>query len=400
MVFWDNLILELLDMELSAFLVSCCFKNCEDNFIWMFTGVYDPVLAEERDVFSNELGAIRGLWHDPWCVGGDFNVVRFLEERRNCQRLLTSMRRFSQFIEEMCLKDLPLSGGLFTWCGGSNNESASRLDRFLVSDDWENHFSGLFRNTLPKPVLDHAPILLDGGGKRKGKMPFRFENMLLKVEGFKDLIRNWWEGYSVQGSFSHILAVKLKALKQDLKIWNKEVLENVTTKKLEALAQLGLWDVKERERALTVEETEVRRGVVEEFKKWAEMEEISWGQKSRELWLKEGDKNTSFFHKMAKLRVDGVLLDGEDNFKEAVTNAFQRILAETGEWRLSLDGLDFDCLQCVDSEVLETPFSEEEVLEALSNLCGDKALGPDGFTLAFWQHCWDFVKPEVMGLFC
>ena len=149
MVFWDNLILELLDMELSAFLVSCCFKNCEDNFIWMFTGVYDPVLAEERDVFSNELGAIRGLWHDPWCVGGDFNVVRFLEERRNCQRLLTSMRRFSQFIEEMCLKDLPLSGGLFTWCGGSNNESTSRLDRFLVSNDWENHFSGLFQNTLP-----------------------------------------------------------------------------------------------------------------------------------------------------------------------------------------------------------------------------------------------------------
>ena len=103
---------------------------------------------------------------------------------------------------------------------------------------------------------------------------------------------------------------------------------------------------------------------------------------------------------MAKLRVDGVLLDGEDNIKEVVTNAFQRILAETGEWRLSLDALDFDCLQCVDSEVLETPFSEEEVLEALSNLCGDKALGPDGFTLAFWQHFWDFVKPEAMGLFC
>lgn len=87
------------------------------------------------------------------------------------------MRRFSKFIKDMCLRDLPLSGGLFTWCGGSNNESDSRLDRFLVSNDWENHFSGLFHSTLPKPVSDHAPILLDGRGIRKGKTPFRFENM-------------------------------------------------------------------------------------------------------------------------------------------------------------------------------------------------------------------------------
>ena len=70
LVFWDNRVLELLDMELCAFSVSCCFKNCEDNFIWMFIGVYNPILAKERDDFWNELGAIRGLWHNPWCVGG------------------------------------------------------------------------------------------------------------------------------------------------------------------------------------------------------------------------------------------------------------------------------------------------------------------------------------------
>ena len=29
----------------------------------------------------------------------------------------------------------------------------------------------------------------------------------------------------------------------------------------------------------------------------------------------------------------------------------------------------------------------------------DKALGPDGFTVAFWQFCWDFVKEEIVDLF-
>ena len=132
-----------------------------------------------------------------------------------------------------------MSGGEYTWCGGLNNSSASKLDHFLVFDNWEDQLSGLVKKIHPNPTFDHAPILLDGGGIRNGTIRFRFENMRLKEEGFKDLIRNWWEGYSIRGSYSHVLEVKLKSLKQDLKVWNKEVFWNVSTKKLEALVQLG-----------------------------------------------------------------------------------------------------------------------------------------------------------------
>ena len=31
-------------------------------------------------------------------------------------------------------------------------------------------------------------------------MPFRFENMWLKEESFKEVLRKWWEGIQVSGS--------------------------------------------------------------------------------------------------------------------------------------------------------------------------------------------------------
>ena len=41
--------------------------------------------------------------------------------------------------------------------------------------------------------------------------------------------------------------------------------------------------------------------------------------------------------------------------------------------------------------MLETPFSEEEILYALSNFSGNKALDSDMFFMVFWQSSWDFI---------
>lgn len=48
---------------------------------------------------------------------------------------------------------------------------------------------------------------------------------------------------------------------------------------------------------------------------------------------------------------------------------------------------------------MELPFSEEEVVAALQSLKGDKAPGPDGFSLAFFHQCWEVVKNDVMEVF-
>ncbi|RVW99754.1 hypothetical protein CK203_029301 [Vitis vinifera] len=80
MVFWDNRVFELVDLEEGEYSMLCHFKNYVDGVVWVFNGVYGSVNSRDREDFWEKLGSIRGLWSDPWCVGWDFNMIRFPEE--------------------------------------------------------------------------------------------------------------------------------------------------------------------------------------------------------------------------------------------------------------------------------------------------------------------------------
>ena len=60
----------------------------------------------------------------------------------------------------------------------------SRIDKVLMSHDWEDHYPNVIQRVLPCPILDNFPILVEAGGILRGKNPFRFENMWLKMDGF------------------------------------------------------------------------------------------------------------------------------------------------------------------------------------------------------------------------
>ncbi|RVW25808.1 hypothetical protein CK203_101074 [Vitis vinifera] len=158
----------------------------EGKLLWL----YGPSKGKERRELWEELAAIKGLWSDPWCIAGDFNVVRFPVETSNGRQMSTTMREFQA----------------------------------LLMRDWEERVSGAMQFLLPRPVSDHCPILLDCGGMRTGKSSFKFENMWLRVEDFLDKFKEWWQSDNFRGKPSFVLAKKLQALKYDLKMWNKRPL--------------------------------------------------------------------------------------------------------------------------------------------------------------------------------
>nr|GFA96372.1 RNA-directed DNA polymerase, eukaryota [Tanacetum cinerariifolium] len=149
----------------------------------------DHVNAEltEKKMLWEYLMHVMASWKGDVIIMGDFNEVRYSNERFGSNFNVKGANAFNSFIIQAGLKDIPLGGCSFTWCHKSGSKM-SKLDRFLVSESLLSVCPTLSSITLDRLLSDHRPILLRESTYDYGPSPFWFFKYWAEVDGFEKLI--------------------------------------------------------------------------------------------------------------------------------------------------------------------------------------------------------------------
>nr|XP_027121394.1 uncharacterized protein LOC113738404 [Coffea arabica] len=274
-LFWKDEV-KILEVLMTSFTIEAHVEDMEANTDWWFIGIYascdHQIRKEQWKVLANR----KRLWGDRWMIAGDFNDLVSNEEKwGGIRREEKSFHDFRDFINGNYLLDIGFIGHPWTWCNNweEEGEVKQRLDRGLCTYPWFQH-----------PDVRHNDEL------EQKETQVLFDKRWLKREDIGEVIRIAWE-QQVEGSRMYQVATKIKNCRVALLKWKNNFQAN-SRDKIE-LIKKQLCDLKEvRGNSRNISMAALKKELSKAYKE----EEKHWQQKSRIQWLKEGDKNTKFFH--------------------------------------------------------------------------------------------------------
>lgn len=138
------------------------------------------------------------------------------------------------------------------------------------------------------------------------------------------------------------------------------------------------------------------------------LEESYWHARARANEIRDGDKNTKYFHHKASQRKrrncikglldeNGVWKKGREEIGDIVHDYFADLFASENpvDFGVAVEGIS----TCVSEEMnanLVAPPSREEVCEALFAMHPNKAPGIDGLHALFFQKFWHIVGADII----
>ena len=207
----------------------------------------------------------------------------------------------------------------------------------------------------------------------------------------------------VEGSDLLKLCTKQLNTQMALKKWNKEVFGHCQ-RRIDVL----LTKIQDIQKEDCMEENCRKEAHLQaELNEWLLRNEILWKQKSREVWLKEGDKNSKFFHLSTIIRrrrnsIDAIKNDSgewitdrreiQKHFVEKFKTLFNE---EEVDFPENLDNLITPCItEEENTELCRIP-TQSEIKKELFQTQSLKAPGLDGFPVLFYKKYWAIMGESV-----
>jgi len=200
--------------------------------------------------------------------------------------------------------------------------------------------------------------------------------------------------------------MKLKMIKESLKVWHQQHSKNIEGRILEVKNRMSSLDIKGEEAELVEEETRELHDLSINLHSLSRVHtSMSW-QKARMNWIKEGDADSKFFHNIMSSRqrrntihmiqVDGIHVEGVQNIRTTVFNHFATHYRASTVVRPGVEGLNFRKLSYSQAGNLVRPFTLEEVKQAVWDCDSYKSPGPDGINFGFIKDFWQELKDDFM----
>ncbi|KAL6202861.1 hypothetical protein ACLB2K_026565 [Fragaria x ananassa] len=154
----------------------------------------------------------------------------------------------------------------------------------------------------------------------------------------------------------------------------------------------------------------LEKELISKYENVRDAEALFWKQKSRDKWLRDGDRNTKFFHLTTIIRrrrnkIDG-LFDKNGVWTEDVCDMrkidveFFKDLFDAEpiqDLRIIIPSL-FPVTSASEIADMSRLVSELDAHDALFRIGQLKAPGVDGFPALFFQNHWDLCAPEIVDV--
>lgn len=94
-----------------------------------------------------------------------------------------------------------------------------------------------------------------------------------------------------------------------------------------------------------------------------------------------------------------IVFSSHSEIQDHIVQLYEALLHKSADQRPTLDGFVFYFLDSFSTSWLERLFEENKVYQVVYGMVTDNAPSPDGFSMPFFQACWDIEKVDIMKVF-